>query len=64
VTGPLPVYRDVTGLFAGRQAEELPPLYRQTAAFMRWDPEAGNGPAASYLAAVDRGDDPQETRFG
>jgi PST family polysaccharide transporter len=64
VTGPLPVYRDVTGLFAGCQADDLPPVYRQTAAFLRWDPDAGNGPAALRFRAADRGDDPQETRFG
>jgi O-antigen/teichoic acid export membrane protein len=64
VTGPLPVYRDVTGLFTARQAEDLPPVYRQTAVFMRWDPDAGNKPAARYFRGTDRGEDPQETRFG
>jgi O-antigen/teichoic acid export membrane protein len=56
-TGPLPVCADLSGL----RAEDLPPLYRQTAAFLGWDP--GGEPARPPTYAQGPGEGPAETRF-
>ncbi len=41
-TAPMPVYRDL----AGQRIEDLPPVYRQTAAFLGWNP--ADEPAAPH----------------
>jgi PST family polysaccharide transporter len=38
ITGPLPAYQDAAALPVPWWADEPAPLYRQTVAFLRWDP--------------------------